>query len=221
MWRRGHGLQRHPIAYNRFIIVGPESDPAGIRGMEPEAALLRIMERGQIDPENVRFVSRGDGSGTHSREKLLWGLAGQDYDSVRSSGPWYLDAGAGMGAVLMMAYEKSAYTLAVSSTYETSRFKHFRQRHALAPLVEQGDSLVNLYSAIAVSPERHPSVNYDMASRFVAFLTSDEVQDIIAGLGECDHRDPLLVPARDWNPESGEPWYPTFPDRPVLRCPQE
>ncbi len=188
----GHGVARHPIAYNRFVIVGPESDPAQIRGMEPQAALLRIMERGRAEPGRVRFVSRGDGSGTHSREMLLWDRAGLDYAAVRQSGPWYVDAGAGMGAALMIAYEKSAYTLAVSSTYEASR-----QKSALAPLVEEGDALVNLYSAIAVSPERHPAVNNDAAAALIDFLTSDHVQDIIAMLGVCEYGAPLLVPARD------------------------
>ena len=188
----GYGIARHPIAYNGFVIVGPESDPADIRGMEAEDALLRIMERGQAEPESVMFVSRGDGSGTHSREMLLWERAGLDYDAVRASGPWYVDAGAGMGAALMMAYEKSAYTLAVSSTYEASR-----QRPHLAPLVEGGDDLLNLYSAIAVSPERHPAVNHDDAAKLIDFLTSDDVQDVIGTLGACEYGAPLLVPARD------------------------
>ena len=211
----GFGVARHPIAYNSFIIVGPESDPAGIRGMQPQAALLRIMERGRADPEGVKFVSRGDGSGTHSREMLLWSQARQDYEAVRSSGPWYLEAGAGMGAVLMMAYEKSAYTLAVSSTYEASR-----QKPALVPLVDLGDALLNLYSAIAVSPARHPAVNYAMAAKLVDFLSSDNVQDIIGEHGVCDYGAPLLFPARDWEPTGG-----ARPDsgtgRSDLGCPQE
>ncbi len=215
----GHGVARHAIAYNSFIIVGPESDPAGIRGMEPEAALVRIMQRGLAEPDSIRFVSRGDGSGTHSREMLLWSQAGQDYGAVRSSGPWYQEAGAGMGAVLTMAYEKSAYALAVSSTYEASRFNHFRQWQALVPLVDRGDALLNLYSAIAVSPDRHPAVNYDMASELIRFLTSDQVQDMIRWYGWCDYRSPLLVPARDWNPAGDAPWNPTYPDRQVASCP--
>ncbi|MDE2861034.1 MAG: substrate-binding domain-containing protein [Chloroflexota bacterium] len=195
-----HGVARYPISYNRFLIVGPESDPAGIRGLQPEAALLRIMERGQSEPEAVKFVSRGDWSGTHSREMLLWSMAGEDYEAVRSSGPWYMEAGAGMGAVLMMAYEKSAYTLTVSSTYEASR-----QRQTLAPLVDQGDVLLNIYSAIAVNPERHPGVNAEKAARLIEFLTSDDVQDIIGSLGVDDYGAPLLVPARDWGPAGEAP----------------
>ena len=211
----GFGVARYPIAYNSFIIVGPESDPAGIRGLQPEAALLRIMERGRADPEGVKFVSRGDGSGTHSREVLLWSQAGQDYEAVRMSGPWYLEAGAGMGAVLMMAYEKSAYTLAVSSTYEASR-----QKPALVPLVDRGDALLNLYSAIAVSPARHPAVNYAMAAKLVDFLSSDNIQDIIGEHGVCDYGAPLLVPARDWEPTGGAR-QDSGTGRPDLECPQE
>ena len=211
----GFGVARHPIAYNSFIIVGPESDPAGIRGMQPEASLLRIMERGQADPASVKFVSRGDWSGTHSREMLLWSQAGQDYEAVRTSGPWYLEAGAGMGAVLTMAYEKSAYTLAVSSTYEASR-----QKPALVPLVDRGDALLNLYSAIAVSPGRHPAVNHDMAAKLVDFLTSDNVQDIIGEHGVCDYGAPLLFPARDWEPTGGAR-QDSGTGRSDLGCPQE
>ena len=205
----GYGVARHPIAYNGFVIVGPESDPAQIRGISPQAALARIMERGRIEPELVRFVSRGDGSGTHSREMLLWERAGLDYDAVRASGPWYVDAGAGMGAALMMAYEKSAYTLAVSSTYEASR-----QKPHLVPLVEGGDDLLNLYSAIAVSPERHPAVNHDAAARLIDFLTSDHVQDVIGSLGVCEFGAPLLVPARDRPRDAASGGQPSA-------CPQE
>ena len=183
--------------------------------MEPEAAFIRIMERGRADPERVEFVSRGDGSGTHSREQLLWSLGGVDYEAVRSSGAWYMEAGAGMGAVLMMAYEKSAYTLAVSSTYEASR-----QSQGLAPLVDQGDALVNRYSAIAVNPDRHPGVNAEKASELVEFLTSDHIQDIIGNLGMEEYGAPLLVPARDWNPAGGASGG-LDPSEGVLRCPQE
>ena len=128
---QGYGLQRHPIAYNSFIIVGPPNDPAGIRGMEPEVAFLEIMEQGIANPGNVKFVSRGDRSGTHSREMLIWQLAGLDYESVRSSGRWYIEAGGGMGAILRLAHEKSAYTLAVSSAYIA-----FRDKLDLASLVD-------------------------------------------------------------------------------------
>ena len=116
----------------------------------------------------------------------------------------------------MMAYEKSAYTLAVSSTYEASR-----QKPALVPLVDQGDALLNLYSAIAVSPDRHPAVNHDAAAKLIDFLSSDDVQDIIGTLGVCDYDAPLLVPARDWNRAGGLPRVSTSSDRQSADCPQE
>ena len=213
---QGYGLQRHPIAYNSFIIVGPPNDPAGIRGMEPEVAFLEIMEQGIANPGNVKFVSRGDRSGTHSREMLIWQLAGLDYESVRSSGRWYIEAGGGMGAILRLAHEKSAYTLAVSSAYIA-----FRDKLDLASLVDgegpltgapglgsetlaspvDTGPLLNVYSAIAVNPERHPDANVDMAQKLIGFLTSDDVQDLIGSYGLDDYGTPLLIPARRQGPQ--------------------
>ena len=173
---QGYGVQRHPIAYNFFLIVGPESDPAGIRISDPERALLAVMKKGRSTTGRVWFVSRGDGSGTHAREKLLWRLGGQDYESVRNSGGWYLEAGAGMGAILTLADERSAYTLTDIGTYLA-----FKRKLDLVPLVDSGESLLNVYSAIAISPERHPDSNEAMANRLIEFLTSDEIQDLIGG----------------------------------------
>ena len=178
----GYGVERHPIAYNHFLIVGPCnvsdaaavdrldgndgyaqsrqwrglpcSDPAGISGMSPDDALSEIMRRGQGSGDRVWFVSRGDESGTHAREKLLWEEAGYNYDEVRDSGDWYLESGAGMGAVLLLANEKEAYTLSDAGTYLA-----FQKDLDLNVLVEEGDSLLNVYSVIAVSPERFPEAN--------------------------------------------------------------
>ena len=165
----GYGVERHPIAYNYFLIVGPESDPAGISKLAPEEALSEVMRRGQGSGDRVWFVSRGDESGTHAREKLLWEKAGYSYDTVRDSGSWYLESGAGMGAVLLLADEKEAYTLTDAGT-----FLAFKKDLDLTPLVESGDSLLNVYSVIAVSPERFPDANSDMADRLIQFLTSEE-----------------------------------------------
>ena len=92
----GYGVERVPFAYNHFLIVGPESDPAGISGMSPEDAFKQLMSAGQSNPE-VKFVSRGDNSGTHGKEKAIWASAGYDYEEVRESGGWYIEAGGGMG----------------------------------------------------------------------------------------------------------------------------
>ena len=108
----GYGVERVPFAYNYFLIVGPEVDPAGIKGLPPEAAFRELMDTGAGS-----FVSRGDDSGTHSREKKIWSEAGYDYEVVRSAGAWYIEAGMGMGPTLMMASAKEAYTLTDLGTF--------------------------------------------------------------------------------------------------------
>ena len=193
---QGYGVQRHPIAYNYFLIVGPESDPAEIKGIDPEKAFLAVMKRGQANPGKVWFVSRGDGSGTHAREQLLWQGGGQEYESVRDSGGWYLEAGAGMGAILTLTDEKAAYTLTDIGTYLA-----FKRRLDLVPLVDSGDSLLNVYSAIAISPERHPDTNEDAANKLIQFLASEEVQDLIGGYGISEYGAPLFTSARGQDPQ--------------------
>ncbi len=187
----GYGLERRCIAYNYFYIVGPENDPAGIEGMNASEALATIMELGLEDPDEVKFISRGDNSGTHSREKQLWKNAGYNYSEVNTSGPWYVEAGQGMGATLMMANEKQAYTLSDMST-----FMAFKGNLTLVPLIEGGDELLNVYVAMAVSPEKHPGVNCEMANEFINFLVSDEGQEIIATFGEEQYGQPLFFPAK-------------------------
>ena len=164
--------------------------------MTPEDALSEIMRRGSGSRDRVWFVSRGDESGTHAREKLLWQQAGHDYDAVRDSGDWYLESGAGMGAVLLLADEKEAYTLTDAGTYLA-----FRRDLDLTPLVEEGDSLLNVYSVIAVSPERFPNANSDMAERLIEFLTSEEAQDLIGGHGTSEYGRPLFTPTRGVEPQ--------------------
>ncbi len=186
----GHGLERRCIAYNYFYIVGPENDPAGIKGMNASEALATIMEKGKVDPK-IMFVSRGDNSGTHAREKLLWKNAGYNYSEVNTSGPWYVEAGQGMGATLMMADEKQAYTLSDMST-----FMAFKGNLTIVPLIEGGDELLNVYVAMAVDPAKHPDVNCEMANKFIDFLVSDEGQEIIATFGEEQYGQPLFSPAR-------------------------
>ena len=187
----GYGLERRCIAYNYFYIVGPENDPAGIKGMNASEAMATIMEKGLEDPDEVMFISRGDNSGTHAREKVLWKNAGYNYSEVNTSGPWYVEAGQGMGATLMMANEKQAYTLSDMST-----FMAFQGNLTIVPLIEGGDELLNVYVAMAVNPEKHPGVNCEMASEFINFLVSDEGQEIIATFGEEQYGQPLFFPAK-------------------------
>lgn len=190
----GYGLKRHPIAYNFFMIVGPETDPAGIKDIHAQEAFSRIMRKGQQGSNEVFFVSRGDNSGTHAKEKLIWQSGGKDYESVRGSGRWYLEAGAGMGAILTIADEKSAYTLTDIGTYMA-----FKRNLILVPMVDEGELLVNMYSAIIVNPGKHPNTNEDMASNLIQFLTSQEIQNFIGSYGISEYGKALFTPASEWN----------------------
>jgi tungstate transport system substrate-binding protein len=180
----GYGMQRVPFAYNYFLIVGPSFDPAGIRGLSPEEALKKLMTTG-----SGNFVSRGDDSGTHAKEKAIWREAGYDYEAIRNAGPWYIEAGSGMGPALMMASEKQAYTLTDMGTYLS-----FKNKLELVPLVDTGDILLNVYSAIAVNPEKVPGVNIDMANNLIGFLTSPEVQGFIGNYGIKEYGRQLFTP---------------------------
>lgn len=180
----GYGVQRVPFAYNYFLIVGPASDPAGIKEMSPEEAFRKLMQT-----EKGTFVSRGDNSGTHAKEKAVWEKAGFAYEVVRKAGAWYIEAGRGMGPTLTMASEKQAYTLTDIGTYLA-----YKGKLALVPIIDHGDSLLNVYSAIAVNPEKVPGVKIEMANNLVNFLTSPEVQKLIGNYGVKEYGMPLFTP---------------------------
>lgn len=187
----GYGLSRTCFAYNYFIIVGPEADPAGIKGRDISEAMKTIMELGIADPDKVKFVSRGDDSGTHAREKLLWDRAGFNYTEVSTSGHWYVEAGQPMGQTLLMTSEMQGYTLC-----DTSTFAAYRSDLDLVPLIEEGDDLLNVYAAIPVNPVVYPGTNCEMARNFVNYLVSDDGQDLIAEYGTETIGKPLFSPAR-------------------------
>lgn len=177
----GYGVERVPFACNNFLIVGPSSDPAGIAGMEPEEAFGALMESG-VSP----FISRGDDSGTHSKEKSIWSLAGYDYEAdVRNAGGWYVEGGSGMGPTLVMASEMEGYTLTDIGT-----FLAYQGDVELVPLVDRGDALLNVYSVMAVVS----SANSDMALAMVEFLTSPEIQDLIGEYGVEAYGGQLFTP---------------------------
>ncbi len=191
----GYGINRRVFAYNYFVIVGPDSDPAGIRGMQPEEAFTTIMEKGEQGVSGVVFVSRGDGSGTHSKEKAIWKSAGFDYAAdVRGSGDWYVEAGKGMGETLAMASEKQAYTLSDIGT-----FLAYRGDLELVPLVDEGAILLNIYSAMQINPAKYPEINSTIARDWINFLISDVVQQEIASYGVTEYGRPLFFPsAGNW-----------------------
>ncbi len=161
----GYGVNRRGVMHNDFIIIGPSSDPAGIRGMKDSAAALR-----RIANRSVVFVSRGDNSGTHVKEQSLWDAA-----NVNPSGRWYREAGQGMGPVITMSNDLRGYTLADRGTYLS-----MKNNVDLTILVEDDPRLFNPYGIIAVNPEMFPHVNYRGAMQFIAWMTSVEGQEIIS-----------------------------------------
>ena len=169
----GYGVERVPFAYNYFLIVGPESDPAGIKDMSPEDAFVTLMDTG-----NGVFVSRGDDSGTHGKEKSIWVNAGYEYEDVQQAGSWYVEAGGGMGPTLVMANEMQGYTLTDMGTYLA-----FKSDLGLVPIVDEGEILLNVYSAIVVNPENVNVKNLEMANNLIDFLTSAEIQQLIGEYG--------------------------------------
>jgi tungstate transport system substrate-binding protein len=180
------------VAYNYFNIVGPKDDPAGIKGMNATQALKTIFQKGTADPTKIKFVSRGDGSGTYSKEQSLWKAAGYNYSTQvnTSTNRWYLESGSGMGATLTMTNEKSAYTLT-----DTSTFMAFKGNLTLVPLVEGTKDLLNVYVAIAENPKKHPGVNCEMANKFINFLVSEEGQKLIGSYGIDKYGKALFFPA--------------------------
>jgi tungstate transport system substrate-binding protein len=161
----GYGVNRRDVMYNDFVILGPKLDPAGVSGMKDvKAALKKISDKKQV------FVSRGDDSGTHKKEKSLWSSAG-----ISPKGAWYLEAGQGMSATLRMADEKKGYVMLDRATYLFNKDKV-----RLVKLVEGDKELFNPYGVIAVNPFKHKRTRYELAMAMVAWLTCPECQEMIA-----------------------------------------
>jgi len=187
----GYGVCRKIIAYNFFTIVGPETDPAMIKGLGTTEALKRVAQAGRRG--EAFWVSRGDGSGTHIKEKELWAASGLNWSSLRNEG-WFVDAGASMGKALQIANEKMAYTLADMGTY----LKYYADKLiSLAVIVEAGKELLNVYSAITVNPTYNPEANFDAAVVFTKFLISEEGQEVIGGFGQGTYPRKLFYPAAE------------------------
>jgi len=164
----GFGLERHPVMHNDFVLVGPAADSAGIEGMDDVTAALR-----RVGDAEAVFVSRGDDSGTHKKELELWQLTG--FDPRPASGTWYREAGSGMGATLNTAGAMGGYTLTDRASWVS-----FGNKGDLRILVEGDARLHNPYTAIVVSPARHPHVHAAEAQAFVDWLTSRQGQALIA-----------------------------------------
>ncbi len=186
----GYGVCRKIIAYNFFTIIGPVEDPIKIMGLSPTQALVKIVDAGRRG--EVTWVSRGDDSGTHSKEKELWVASGFDWNKLRFEDQWFRESGTGMGKTLQIANEFSAYTLADIGTY----LKYFSdQLINLNVLVDSRRELLNVYSVIAVNQTYNPEVNFDAAITFIKFLTSDVGQQIIDQFGQEKYSQTLFYPA--------------------------
>ena len=196
----GNGINRRSFASNSFIIIGPADDPAGIKGMKPEAAMTTLYLKGTNKTAKVAFVSRGDGSGTHSAEKTVWKNAGYNYTTqIQKSGDWYVEAGKGMGETLQMANEKGAYVLTDEGTYLA-----YKKDLALTPVISEGASLLNIYSVMTVYNDKQPADKIAMANNFVNFLIDPTTQDEIGKFGVEKYGKALFIPMTVTVPQAKE-----------------
>ncbi len=165
----GEGVKRYPVMYNDFVLIGPKSDPAGIKGMKDVARALKTIKDKQAD-----FISRGDRSGTHIAELALWNKdAGIDIE--KEKGPWYKSIGQGMGAALNTAGASNGYVLSDRGTWLS-----FKNKGDLQILVEGDKRLFNQYGVMLVNPAKHPNVKKELGQAFIDWLISPEGQKAIA-----------------------------------------
>ncbi len=161
----GFGINRSPVMHNDFVLIGPQQDAAQVKNAKTIIHALH-----NIAATQSQFISRGDDSGTHKKEKSLWQTA-----DINPAGAWYVQSGQGMGAVLKMANEIQAYTLTDRGTYLA-----FRSKLDLTILFENEPPLHNPYHVMVVNPARQPHVQYELAQHYIDFITGNEGQNIIA-----------------------------------------
>ncbi|WP_226481751.1 substrate-binding domain-containing protein [Natrinema amylolyticum] len=202
--RDGYGVNRRGLMFNDFVVVGPSDDPAGVSDTERATAAFEA-----IAGARATFVSRGDNSGTHSKERAIWSAAG-----LEPGGDWYQETGSGMGDTLTIANESSAYTLADRGTFLSRRDSVDLEILLQGPIEGGPELLANPYGIMAVNPERHSNVNYQLAMAYIGFLTSPEGQTVIGDYTDdgqqlfypealsADPNFQQYVP-EGWRPESG------------------
>jgi tungstate transport system substrate-binding protein len=183
----GYGVTRRLVMHNDFIIVGPAADPAKIKGGTAAEALKRISQSGAI------FVSRGDNSGTHAKEKGLWKAAAVNPDGQK----WYQQTGSGMGQSLNVAAEKKGYILTDRATYLA-----LKKNLGLVILNEGDSKLLNIYHVIELNPVKSPKIHVPGGKAFADFMVSRKTQDIIKGFGIEKFGAPLFFPDAGKNPAS-------------------
>jgi len=177
----GYFVRRRLVMHNEFLVVGPASDPAGLRGLsDAVAAFRRLAER------RAPFVSRGDQSGTHQREQLLWKRTGM---TAPPRDGWYVESGQGMGATLQLADEKRAYTLTDRATYLA-----WRDKLQLVPMVEGDSLLYNVYHVLELNSKNAARANLTGGRALADFFVAPETQALIAGFGKARFGQSLFVP---------------------------
>ena len=163
----GHGVKRHPVMYNDFVIVGPKSSASQFA---EKSTIKEVLEH--IAASQEKFVSRGDDSGTHKKELSLWQTT--DYMPNKKAGRWYIEAGQGMGKVLQMAAELDAFTMTDRGTWLA-----YKDKIPLSIVFEGNPKLFNPYGIIAVNPKNYPDTNVKGAQSFIEWMTSAEGQSLI------------------------------------------
>ena len=178
--KAGHGLQRFDVMYNDFVLIGPNDDTKVKDNSQGD--ILTALK--YINDNKVKFISRGDDSGTHKAELKLW--KGLD---IEPAGDWYVSAGKGMGAVIQMADEMKAYTISDRATYLS-----MKDKIESTVIVEQDPKLYNQYGVIAVNPDKNDKINKEGAQAFVDWILSEKVQNLIGQFGVDKYGQPLFIP---------------------------
>lgn len=189
---QGYGVNRKIIAYNFFTIVGPRNDPAGIRNMGAIQALRQIYNYGHAH-NTILWASRDDRSGTNAKEIALWNQAGYDFEELGNES-WFISTGSGMGSTLRLTDELNLYTLSDISTYLKFSKDDLID---LENMVESGEALINVYSAIAVNAIHVENTMFDLVMDFIQWIVGNEAQDIIENYGQEDYNQSLFNPAAD------------------------
>ncbi len=176
----GYVMDYTLLMHNDFVVVGPAADPAGIKDTADASEALK-----KIADAKTIFISRGDDSGTHKKELKLWAAA-----DIKPEGTWYQESGSGMGNTLNVTAEKDGYTLTDRATYLNLK----ENLTNLEILFEGDDSLMNIYHAMAVNPEKYDKANYDGAKAFIDYLVTPETQEVIGEYGKDKFGQPLFFP---------------------------
>jgi tungstate transport system substrate-binding protein len=215
----GYGVCRRIIAYNYFTIVGPSSDPAGITGENATEAMKSILAYGRNHTSEIIWVSRGDNSGTFTKEQSLWSSAGYN-QTIISTESWYATTGSGMAYTLNVANQKNAYTLSDLGTYLS-----LDGTISLKSIVNGGKSLLNVYSVMAVNPAKVSNVSFNDAIDFIKWLVSDTGQQVISNYGEANYTQSLFYgavqPLKDNSPQPDVSWIQSYAFFNGTECPTQ